>query len=355
MFIDRSDLFRCLQSVIKIIPKNSSIPILSGVALKAKNNILTVRGSDMETGIEVQAACQGELETVLPGKLFFDVVSKLSGDTVEIGLKNEIAEIECGRSHYQIATMDIQNYPLFPEIQADPFVVPLADLNLAIKKSIFCASNDETRGALTGLCLDLKRKTLSATDGHRLSEIRNLQVSGEGQYVIPSKTAKELIKINGGNYHVKAGDGQIEFIVESPQYVKLFSRLIEGEFPSSEGVMPEDFDTIFFFNHENLIEVLNRINIIQPESVILNIKTKTISAESINGKAQEQVEFWFEKEGKLERFAFNPQFLIEPLGVMEGGQVIIKANSEIKPMVLEERGVDGWKYLFMPLNISEES
>src|SRR5574343_1238217 len=231
--------------------------------------------------------------------------------------------------------MDFENYPICPEIEADSFSIPLAELKKAINLTLFSVSNDETRGPLTGLCLDLEKKTLSATDGHRLSIAQNLKVSGGGQFILPFKTAKELSKINGGTFRVKAGGGQIEFIVESPQYVKLFSRLIEGEFPSSEGVVPEEFETVFFFNYENLIEALNRINIIQPESILFNLKEKTFYAESPEyGSVQEQSEFWYDKEGTLEKFAFNPKFLIEPLSVMKGGQVLIKANGEIFPMIL---------------------
>ena len=355
MFINRLDLLRCMQTVIKVIPQRGAIPTLSGVSLSAQNNLLQVRGTDLETGMEVKSMCQGEIQTILPAKMLLDIVSKLSNDTAEIAVQENIAEIKCGRSHYTISAMDFENYPIFPEIKADSFSIPLAELKKAINLTLFSASNDETRGPLTGLCLDLTKKTLSATDGHRLSIAQNLRVAGEGQFILPFKTAKELSKINGGTYQVKAGEGQIEFTVESPQYTKLTSRLIEGEFPSSEGVMPEEFETVFFFNHENLIEALNRINIIQPQSVLFNLKEKTFYAESPEyGSVQEQIEFWYEKEGKLEKFSFNPKFLIDPLNVIKGGQVIIKANSEIHPMVLEERGVDDWKYLFMPLKIEED-
>ena len=355
MLINRLDLLRCMQTVIKVVQQKGAIPTLSGVSLTAQNNLLQVRGTDLEAGMEAQSVCQGDLKIVLPAKMLLDIVSKLSNDTVEIIAQNGTAEIKCGRSHYTISAMDYENYPVFPEIEADPFSIPLAELKKAINLTLFSVSNDETRGPLAGLCLDLTKKTLSATDGHRLSIAQNLRVAGEGQFILPFKTAKELSKINGGTYQVKAGEGQIEFTVESPQYVKLFSRLIEGEFPSSEGVMPEEFETVFFFNHENLIEALNRINIIQPQSVLFNLKEKTFYADSPEfGSAQEQIEFWYDKEGTLEKFAFNPRFLIEPLTVMKGGQVIIKANSEIHPMVLEERGVDDWKYLFMPLKIEED-
>jgi len=356
MLINRFDLLRCLQTVIKVVQQKVSIPILSSVSLFSENNLLWVRGTDLEAGMEAQSVCQGDLKIILPAKMLLDIVSKLSNDTVEIIAQNGTAEIKCGRSHYTISAMDFENYPIFPEIKADSFSIPLAELKKAINLTLFSASNDETRGPLTGLCLDLTKKTLSATDGHRLSIAQNLKVSGGGQFILPFKTAKELSKINGGTYQVKAGEGQIEFTVESPQYVKLFSRLIEGEFPSSEGVVPEEFETVFFFNYENLIEALNRINIIQPQSVLFNLKEKTFYAESPEyGSIQEQIEFWYEKEGKLEKFSFNPKFLIDPLNVMKGGQVIIKANGEINPMIVEERGNDDWKYLFMPLKISEEN
>jgi len=270
-------------------------------------------------------------------------------------MKEGTAEIKCGRSHYTISAMDFENYPIFPEIEADHFFIPLAELKKAINLTLFSVSNDETRGPLTGLCLDLTKKTLSATDGHRLSIAENLKVAGEGQFILPFKTAKELSKINGGTFQVKTGEGQIEFTVESPQYIKLISRLIEGEFPSSEGVVPEEFETVFYFNYENLVEALNRINIIQPQSVLFNLKEKTFYAESPEyGSVQEQIEFWYDKEGVLEKFSFNPKFLIDPLSVMKGGQVIIKTNGELKPMILEERGNEDWEYLFMPLKVKED-
>ena len=355
MFINRLDLLRCIQTVIKVIPQRGVIPTLTGVSLLAQNNLLQVRGTNLETGMEAQSMCQGDLKTVLPAKMLLDIVSKLSNDTVEIIVQEGTAEIKCGRSNYKLLSMDYENYPIFPEIEADPFFIPLAELKKAINQTLFATSQDETRGPLTGLCLDLTKKTLSATDGHRISIAQNLKVSGGGQFILPFKTAKELSKINGGTYQVKAGEGQIEFTVESPQYVKLFSRLIEGEFPSIEGVVPEEFETIFYFNYENLVEALNRINIIQPQSVLFNLKEKTFYAESPGfGSIQEQIEFWYDREGSLEKFSFNPKFLIDPLSVMKGGQAIIKANGEISPMILEERGNDDWKYLFMPLNTREE-
>ena len=355
MLINRLNLLRCMQTVIKVIPQRGAIPTLSGVSLSAQNNLLTVRGTDLETGMEVQAVCQGDLKTVLPAKMLLDIVSKLSNDTVEITMKEGTAEIKCGRSHYKLSAMDFENYPIFPEIEAEPFSISLAELKKAINQTIFSVAQEEFRGSLTGLCLDLTKKTLSATDGHRLSIAQNLKVSGEGQFILPFKTAKELSKINGGTFQVKAGEGQIEFTVESPQYIKLISRLIEGEFPSSEGVVPEEFETVFYFNYENLAEALNRINIIQPESVLFNLKEKTFYADSPEfGSVQEQIEFWYEKEGALEKFSFNPKFLIDPLNVQKSGQMIIKANGELKPMVLEERGNEDWKYLFMPLKTREE-
>ena len=354
MLINRLDLLRCLQTVIKVVLQKGAIPTLSGVSLSAQNNLLTVRGTDLEVGMETQSVCQGDLKTVLPAKMLLHIVSKLSNDTVEIIAQNGTAEIKCGRSHYTISVMDFENYPIFPEIEAEPFSISLAELKKAINLTLFSVSNDENRGPLTGLCLDLTKKTLSATDGHRLSIAQNLKVAGEGQFILPFKTAKELSKINGGTFQVKTGEGQIEFTVESPQYTKLTSRLIEGEFPSSEGVVPEEFETVFYFNYENLVEALNRINIIQPQSVLFNLKEKTFYAESSEyGSVQEQIEFWYEKEGKLEKFSFNPKFLIDPLSVVKSGQVIIKTNGELKPMVLEERGNEDWKYLFMPLNTRE--
>src|SRR5574343_174014 len=167
MLINRLDLLRCMQTVIKVVQQKGAIPTLTGVSLSSENNLLHVRGTDLETGMEAQSVCQGEIQTVLPAKMLLDIVSKLSNDTVEIAVQERTAEIKCGRSHYTISAMDFENYPIFPEIEADHFFIPLAELKKAINLTLFSVSNDETRGPLTGLCLDLTKKTLSATDGHR--------------------------------------------------------------------------------------------------------------------------------------------------------------------------------------------
>jgi DNA polymerase-3 subunit beta len=353
MIVNRINLLNCLQKVIKVIPQRNAFLTLTGVALLAEDGPLSIRGTDLELGIEVRwCACQGEIKTVLPAKLFLDIISKCSGSNVEIEVQDNTAEIHCGNSHYKISAMNYEDYPTFPEIGTKPFIIPLDEFKKAIEKVVFAVSQDQTRGALTGLCLDLEKKTLSATNGFMFSEVQNLNVNGKGNFILPFKTAKELLELNGDNLEVKLGEGQVEFIAGN---IRLFSRLIEGEFPSTEGLISEEYENIFYFNYEPLTEALKRINIIKPESVLFNLKEKTFYAESPEfGSIQEQIEFWYEKEGKLEKFSFNPKFLIDPLNVIKGGQVIIKANSEIHPMVLEERGVDDWKYLFMPLKIEED-
>jgi len=353
MIVNRINLLNCLQSVIKVIPQKGSIPTLTGVALLAENGPLSARGTDLERGMEVRwCACQGEIKTVLPARLLLDIISKCSGSNVEINIQDNTAEIHCGNSHYKISAMNYEDYPVFPEIKAEPFIIPLAEFKKAIEKVIFAVSQDQTRGALTGLCLNLENKSLSATNGFMFSEVQNLNANGKGSFILPFKTAKELLELNGDNLEVKLGEGQVEFITGN---IRLYSRLIEGEFPNTEGLISEEYENIFYFNYEPLFDAIKRINIIKPESVLFNLKEKTFYAESPEcGSVQEYIEFWYEKEGTLERFAFNPKFLIEPLSRMESGQVLIKANGEIKPIVIEERGNKDWKYLFMPLKANEE-
>ena len=102
-----------MQTVIKVVQQKGAIPTLTGVSLTAQNNLLQVRGTDLETGMEAQSICQGDIKTVLPAKMLLDIVSKLSNDTVEIIAQNGTAEIKCGRSHYTISAMDFENYPVF--------------------------------------------------------------------------------------------------------------------------------------------------------------------------------------------------------------------------------------------------
>jgi DNA polymerase-3 subunit beta len=113
-----------MQTVIKVVQQKGAIPTLTGVSLSSENNLLHVRGTDLETGMEAQSVCQGDLKTVLPAKMLLDIVSKLSNDTVEINVQEGTAEIKCGRSHYTISAMDFENYPIFQKSKPIPFLSP---------------------------------------------------------------------------------------------------------------------------------------------------------------------------------------------------------------------------------------
>jgi DNA polymerase-3 subunit beta len=362
------DLKKAIDHVSVCVPSRSSIPVLTGLLIEAENKeTIKMLSNDMEMGII--AKCQANVEestsVVLPGKLLIGITRGMVGETVTINSLSDsmVTELRCGKSIFKLTGYPPENFPVFPPFQKDKyFTVKSEQLRIGYNKTAFAASNDETRGPLTGVLLEGKESFLylAATDGHRLSlhkiEKINDQVGEKIRFIVPSKVAAAIIRaMVGERVNVIPGQGEIMFDMDS---VIIYSRLIEGEFPEYESVLPTDFTTTATVNRKELFEGIERVALVttpEEETIYLQFSDGKLimTCESQGmGTAREEMEVTI--EGQAVNIAFNSRFLTECIRVAPWENISLGINGEVAPVLIFGDN-DEFRHLIMPLKVREEA
>jgi len=365
--IKLKELKKAMDHVSVFVPFRSSIPVLTGLLIEAENKeIIKILSNDMEMGIAVK--CQADVEEdssiVLPGKLLIGIVRGMIGETVIINTLPDswVTEISCGKSLFKLTGYPPENFPIFPPYQKDKyFTVKSEQLKMGYSRTVFAASNDETRGSLTGVLIEGKDSYLflAATDGHRLGlhkiECLDNKLGEKIYFIVPAKVATAIMKVMvGEKINVIPGQGEVVFDMDT---LVIYSRLVEGDFPEYESVIPKEFATKVTINRKMFLDGLERATLVTtPEEEVIYLKYKdnkllmTCESQGL-GVAKEEIEVSW--EGQAFNIAVNSRFLIDCVRVAPWENIEIGINSEVAPVLIFGES-DEYQYLIMPLKVRDE-
>jgi DNA polymerase-3 subunit beta len=271
-------------------------------------------------------------------------------------------ELVSGSATFDIRTLRADDFPPFPEPEADATVsVPAQAFVSTALKVAGSASRDETRPVLTGILVSASERELSmvATDSYRLSVKqtaldRPLERSFEVN--VPARALQELARVA-----VHAQDEEVRVAVQRNQIVFvlgrtiLSSRLIEGQFPNYRQLLPEGFEHELRVASAELTEVVRRISLLAQKNAPLRLAFApgelTVSAQTPDiGEARESLPVAF--EGEALEIGFNPEFLRDGLEAIEEGDVLLKLISPLRPGLIEAADGSGFQYLIMPIRLN---
>jgi DNA polymerase-3 subunit beta len=340
--IDKIDLQRGLARLQAIVEKRSSMPILANVLATASGNKETGRlelaATDLEVGIRGSQAAKvtkpGAL-TISARKLY-DIVRELPDEPIQLeSTANSYLDIRCGRAHFTLAGTDAQEYPSLPDFSPGRMVrLQAAVLSQMIEGTMYAASLDETRYNLNGVYFEVVPETarirMVATDGHRLALVERTagsDVSGLASGVIvPRKGLAELKRLVD---EVDADEVEIGFegnsgLVRSGN-VTLVMRLIEGEFPNYQQVIPKDCDHFLVLPADALVRALRRVSLLSAEhsravKVELSEGKLQLSSRTPDlGEAQEELDVDY--AGPTTSMGFNARYLLDCLGALGAKEI----------------------------------
>ncbi|MEN3186334.1 MAG: DNA polymerase III subunit beta [Atribacterota bacterium] len=362
--IDVTLLKEMVGRVYRVVSGRPAVPVLSGILLEAEENELRLTATDYEMG--VRAWCAVEVRTsgnaVLPGKIFYNLVRSSGRGTIRlISQPDSTVEIFSGKSYYKLSGFSPEDFPLFPPFPEDsPIVVDGGELKEALLQTYFAVSKDEMRPPLTGVFFSLQegKLYLVATDGHRLS-VRQIKDFGstveQYQGIIPARSASELLRlVSGGKVTIFPGKGEVLFRLDGTD---LFSRLIEGEYPRYEQVIPKEFITEIEVLRVEFLGALERASLVASagspvvEMVLKEEGVEIVCQAQDVGVAKEEVEG--KVEGKRLNVAFNVRYLLEALRVVNWERVKIGLSGELSPAKVFEEG-GPFQYVVMPVKLREE-
>jgi DNA polymerase-3 subunit beta len=351
--IEKREFLKGLGLIQGIAGRKTTLPILTHVLIEANKESVLMTGTDLEIGIreELSAKVYQEGKTSVSAKKLFEIVRELPEESIHIQKKeNQWIRIQCGKSIFNLSGLDPEEFPALPTYNEDYFSeLPISLLSEMIEKTVFAASNEDSRYHLNGVFfLQIKqggkeRLRMVATDGHRLSLIdRESQlVRGiEKGIIVPKKGVLEVKRVVSDKE-----EGEVKIYFDPTHgFLKIGKsliviRLIDGEFPEYEQVIPKENDKKIKVDKERVYGCLRRVSTMtseRGEGIKFSIKSHSIELSTFNqdfGDAREEVEVNY--EGSSFEIGFNSRYLLEALNVMDTPEVVIELKDEGSPGIIK--------------------
>jgi len=360
----KSDLVEGIQLVQNAVSLKSSLPILSNVLLETTKNHLNLTATDLDIGIcatiPIIASSYGAI--TVPAKKFFDIIKSLPDDT-DVNIlkkKNNFVTIKSGTAQFKIIGLPKEEFPQLPTfLDKDAITVKQDILKEMLNLTDFAVSRDDTRYVLNGIFFKVKKDKLNivATDGRRLANINETfekKTLVDKSVIIPTKTVQEVKRMltEEGDVSIKFSETQILFEFKNSF---VLSRLIEGEYPNYQSVIPEKSNKEIKVLRTEFLSAAKRASIFtDKESVAIkltvNKKKMTISKNTpYLGEAKEDIPVDFSGTQEVE-IGFNPRYLIDVLKSLKEENVLFEIDTPNKPGVLR-RG-DNYIYVVLPMQLT---
>ena len=371
--IMRDRLLDGLNNVMKAVSSKTTIPILTGIKIDVTNEGMTLTGSDADITIQTFIPVEEDgnqviniSETgsiVLQARMFNEIIRKLPTNDVEIEVSNGLqTHIRSGKSEFHLIGLDATEYPLLPEVSTDQqFTIPTDLLKSIIRETVFAVATSESRPVLTGVNWQIQGEELIcvATDSHRLAR-RKITLeklpTDVSSVVIPGKSLNELSKILDDSsklVEIVITGQQVLFKTEN---VLFFSRLLEGNYPETSRLIPEEFKTNITINGKSLLQAIDRASLLAREDrnnvvrfEVFEDNLVEISSNSPEiGKVEEQIQVEL-LEGDSLKISFSAKYMMEALKAIDGQDVVIQFTGAMRPFILRSVHDDAILQLILPV------
>lgn len=354
-------LIKGIQEVQNAINPKTTLPILSNILIEAGKDTLSLIATDLDIGIvsiiPIKTGSEGVI--TVPAKKFFDIIKELPDGEISISVKkNNLVHIECIKCVFKIMGLPKDEFPQLPDFKdKDSVTMQRSKLKKMLLMTSFAISRDETRYVLNGVLFIIKPTYIRivATDGRRLAMVEEKNQSPkthEKKVIIPAKTITELVKLLGDEGEVKIcfGNNQVLFDMGS---TKVVSRLIEGEFPNYEQVIPKEVKDKILIERARFLSATKRAALFtNPDSLAVKVelaKDKMVLSKNAPYIGEAHEEIGVDYKGKDLAIGFNPDYLIDALKNISNETVPFEVADAEKPGVI--RIGSEYVYVVLPMQI----
>ena len=363
--VARGTLYESAQIVGRAVSGRSTLPVLNNFFIEGRDQTLRLVATDLEVGMEaiVDAKVEEQGSLTVPARILTEVLANLPEADVSLEVdESNAVQVTCRRSDYHIRGLPAEEFSTLPDL-LEPLALelPQAVLRRAILETTFASSPDETRPILTGALFALGADEIRvvATDTHRLA-LRKLPgsagLSESLNVIVPARVLNEVSRVLRDDAEepvdIAVSENQVRFRVGR---ITVQSRLIDGQFPNYEKVIPEASERRVVARTAELQDALRRALIVAREDAN-RVKLEpagdvmTILADSQDvGRVNEEVPV--ELKGDALEIAFNARYLLDVLNVMESENVELALNGPLNPGLVRAPDDDSYVYVLMPMQI----
>ena len=369
LVVRKNDLLRELQLFQGIVERKNTIPILANVLLEAKGDEVRFLATDLEVGLRskcnASVAKSGSL--TLPAKKFYEIIKALPETDIRIAEDKGCVKVAADRFDSRMQTLPREDFPTLPEsgAGAPSATLPRSALKEMVAKTHFAITGEDTRYFLNGALFVLRPDSMSlvATDGHRLALVtvprdgKANKDTDEIRAILPKKTLGELSRLlmeGEGDIAYERGENHLFFHVGDRL---LISRMIDGQFPAYERVIPKGNDKRIEFERDRLTNAVKRVALLSNErsrAVKIQIdkgKVDITSSSPDLGEAKETLTVDY--AGAPMQICFNAQYVLDFLSAVSTDVVSLELKDEVSQALMKPVGAEDYDYTYviMPMRV----
>lgn len=352
-----------LQVVGRVASKNTNLPILQNVLVRAEDNRVVLATTNLEIGVQVTV--RGKVEEpgsfTLPAQLFSNYVGLLSSERVDCVLADHEFRVTANGQATVLKGEVATDFPILPTIEnAQSYILAKADLELALQQTVVAAAVDESRPEIAGVCFKLSNQslTLAATDSYRLAErtCALIQGASDQKVILPQRSAHELLRL----LQTETVD-EVTILVTEAQFacrfadVEFVSRLIEGKFPEYEHIIPKSGQTQAWLNKDEFSKAVKGAALfsktgVNDISLLFSPAQQSVQIKAMNAQLGQNVTTLSARgDGDDVTITFNYRFLLDGLQNMIGAEVKFWANTNLSPALFQSTTDEQYAYIIMPI------
>lgn len=354
----RDDLADVLARANRAVGTRTALPVLQGLLCEVSGNTLRVTGTDLDvtvrTALEVEVMEEGR--AVIPGRLLSEAVRKMPAGEVTIGVSDTEIEIQGNGPRFNLRPLNAEDFPTQEDLVTDGVEVDGEQLADAISQVAIAASGDGARPILTGVLFEGTDAgvRMVATDSYRLAKRELAGVGIQGSGLIPARGLRELPRTIGAS-KVTAQIREREAVFSSDKgHLRL--RLIDGNFPKYQSLLPDSYPNQVMLDKYELLDALGRVTLVAEDHIPVRLKLVdggvevTVTRQDVGGES-EHISGEFSGSDDEVSIAFNPRYLQDGVSAIPGDKVRIRVIDAFKPSVVDGGSDEEYLYLLMPVRV----
>lgn len=369
--ISSTYLLKQLQVLGGVVNSKNTLPILDNFLFELNKNKLIITASDLETTmsavLDVESDSEGSI--AVPARLLLDTLKTFPEQPLTFIVEdNNTVEINSNHGKYALAYADADEFPNTIELEESSTTVILGDiLATAINKTIFASGNDELRPVMNGVFFQFSPENITfvATDAHKLVKYQRTDVTADqvAEFIMPKKP----LTILKGILEASESEVKIEYNVSNAKFsfdnTELICRLIDGNYPNYEAVIPKENPNKLTINRSQFYSTVRRVSIFSNKTTH-QIRLKiagaelNISAEDIDYSNKAEERLTCDYQGDDMAIGFNSKFLNEMLSNLNSDNVTLEMSIPSRAGILSPiDGLDEGEHitmLVMPVMLNNE-
>ncbi|AZI43049.1 DNA polymerase III subunit beta [Deinococcus psychrotolerans] len=356
--VTKKTLSEGLGILERIIPSRSSNPLLTALKVEANERGLLLSGTNLELDLScvVPAEIQNPASFVVPAHLFAQIVRNLGGELVELELSGSELSVRASGSEFKLQTGDLAAYPELEFPSHADATLNASELARSLSSVRYAASNEAFQAVFRGIKVEQNGQTarVVASDGFRLA-LREFSAVGEARnLIIPARSADELVRVlRDGEVRLTYGDGILGIQTDR---VRMNAKLLDGDFPDYERVIPRDIKLTVTLSAAALKEAVSRVAVLADKNANNRVEFQVsegklrLAAEGDYGRGQDTLEVQQEGTEPAMSLGFNAKYVLDALGPIEG-DAEMRFSGPTSPAIFKASGDGGYLAVVVPLRV----